>query len=143
MPELRGLRPRSRETFFATPTLARGGLPAVRGLRGSRELAQTDGAGAPSPSRMPDTIILQPSSEADHVRTDPAVRRQRQTLALELRAALIDAYGDARHVSYREIDLLVAVHDGHLPPPADEILQAKLRILSAILQARRAAEAPA
>ncbi|MFA5860839.1 MAG: hypothetical protein WDA16_04000 [Candidatus Thermoplasmatota archaeon] len=64
-------------------------------------------------------------------------------LALELRAAIIDTYGDARHVSYREIDLLVAVHDGHVPPPADEILQAKLRVLSTILQARRTMEAPA
>ena len=79
------------------------------------------------------------AKEEDHVRTDPEVRRHRQALALELRAELLQRYGDARHISYREIDRLVAAHHGDVREPEDDILRLKLAVLGEILARRRTA----
>lgn len=76
-------------------------------------------------------------NEQDHVRTDPAVRRQRQALAFELRILMHSRYGDARPICYREIDRLVATHDGDVPAPEDALSRLRLEAVGALLRQQR------
>lgn len=81
----------------------------------------------------------QRASEEDHVRTDPEVRKHRQALAMEVRVLMFARYKDARPVSYREIDRLVAAHDGDVPPPEDDRARLRLEIVRELLEKRRRA----
>jgi hypothetical protein len=103
-----------------------------------REAARHEGLGAQGPRHM---LIPKPApappSESDHVRTDPDVRRHRQALALELRVLMHARYRDARPISYREVDRLVAAHDGDVPLPQDALGRLRLEVVRELLAKRR------
>lgn len=65
------------------------------------------------------------------------VRRHRQALAFELRISMHSRYGDARPICYREIDRLVAAHDGDVPPPDDALSRLRLEVVSELLRQKR------
>lgn len=76
-------------------------------------------------------------SEQDHVRTDALVRQHRQALAFELRVLMHARYGDARPICYREIDRLVAAHDGDVPPPEDALSRLRLEAVGELVRKQR------
>ena len=93
--------------------------------------------GAKPPRMLPPRSSPSPPSEQDHVRTDPLVRRHRQALAFELRILMHSRYGDARPICYREIDRLVAAHDGDVPPPEDALSRLRLDAAGELLCKQR------